>query len=103
MLIVRSGRWLYDDTVEMPVDVVGLTYDFWYEVGKAGEQLEPGETPTAPGESGLLYYVRFRDAGRTSTPIWPDSIGYVTIEEAMRAAEGRTPTAITWSTHEPPA
>lgn len=101
MVIVRSGRWLYDDTVEMPVDIVGLTYDFWFELGKADDQLEPGETPTGPGESGLLFYVRFRRAGETSTPTWPDSAGYVTIDEAIRAAEERAPTAIVWSAPEP--
>lgn len=101
MVIVRSGRWLYDDNVEMPVDIVGLTYDFWFELGKADDQLESGEAPTRPGESGLLFYVRFRRAGETSTPTWPDSAGYVTIGEAIRAAEERAPTAIVWSAPEP--
>lgn len=100
MVIVRSGRWLYDDTVEMPVDIIGLPYDFWFELAKADEQLDPGETPTAPGESGLLFYVRFRRAGETSTPTWPDSAGYVTIDEAVRAAEERAPTAIVWNAPE---
>ncbi|WP_028050290.1 hypothetical protein [Cellulomonas sp. URHD0024] len=101
MVIVRSGRWLYDDTVEKPVDIVGLPYDFWFELGKADEQLEPGETPTTPGECGLLFYVRVRHAGETSTPTWPDSAGYATINEAMHAAEGRAPTAIIWNAPEP--
>lgn len=100
MVIVRSGRWLYDNIVEMPVDIIGLPYDFWFELGKADDQLEPGETPTAPGESGLLFYVRFRHAGGTSTPTWPDSAGYVTIDEAIRAAEERASAAIVWNAPE---
>ncbi|MDC7121968.1 hypothetical protein OMK64_10510 [Cellulomonas fimi] len=35
----------------------------------------------------MLFYVRFRRAGETSTSTWPDSAGYVTIDEAIRAAE----------------
>ena len=59
MVIVRSGRWLYADAVEKPVDIVGLPFDFWYELGKADEQLEPSEMPRPLGEDSLLFYVRF--------------------------------------------
>ena len=94
--IVMSGRWLYDGAVDMPVDIIGLSYDFWYEMGAADDQLEPGEIPQVPGESGLLYYVRFSRAGDVSSPTWPDSIGYRTLDAAMGAAQERLPTAIRW-------
>lgn len=96
MEIVRSGRWLYADAVDKPVDVVGLPYDFWFELAKADEQLEPDETPKAPGEDGVLFYVRFRHAGETSTPTWPDSSGHPTIDAAIKAAEELAPTTIIW-------
>jgi hypothetical protein len=94
--IVRTGRWLYDGSVERPVDVVGLTYDFWYEIAKADDRLDPGEVPMEPDENGLLYYVRFRRAGETSTPTWPDSGGSADLEAAVRAAEVRVPSPIRW-------
>jgi hypothetical protein len=96
VVIVKRGRWLYDGTVEMPVDIVGLPFDFWFEIGRSDEQLEPGETPQALGADGLLFYVRFRRAGETSTPTWPDSAGYATVDAAMKAAEERAPSTITW-------
>lgn len=96
MEIVRSGRWRYADAADEPVDIVGLPYDFWFELAKTDEQLEPDEAPQMPGEEGLLFYVRFRHAGETTTVTWPDSTGYSTIESAMKAAEERAPATITW-------
>ena len=96
VIIARSGRWLYADVVEKPVDIVGLPYDFWYEMAKADEQLERDENPRPLNEDGLLFYVRFRHAGETSTPTWPDSGAYETIDGAMRAAEATAPTTIRW-------
>jgi hypothetical protein len=32
MKIVKTGWWLYDGTAERPVDIVGLGFDFWYEL-----------------------------------------------------------------------
>ena len=51
----------------------------------------------ADSQDGLLYYVRFKHAGELTTPTWPDSAGYSTIKSAMKAAEERTPGAITWN------
>ena len=97
MKIVRNGSWCYSGSVDKPVDIVGLAYDFWFELAKADEILELGETPQPLGQDGLLYYVRFKHAGELTTPTWPDSAGYSTIKSAMKAAEERTPGAITWN------
>lgn len=97
VLIVRSGSWVYAGEVARPVDIVGLSYDFWYELGRADGQLEPGETAQPLGEDGLLYYVRFRHAGETVEPTWPDSAGYDTIDGAIRSAETRAPSRIVWT------
>lgn len=88
------GRWLYDGLVEMPVDIISLPYDFWYEIGKADDRLEPGETPRLNSD-GVLFYVRFRHAGDARNP-WPDSLGSQTVEAAMRSAEDTAPTKIDW-------
>jgi hypothetical protein len=95
--IKRRGTWLYDGTAPMPVDIVGLPYDFWYELGKLDDQLEPDEAPSPLGARGLLYYARFRDAGRKVRRTWPDTIGYATVEAAMRAAEDKAPSPIVWN------
>ena len=66
--IVQTGSWLYDDTVEMPVDVVALDYDWWYELAKADGQLEESEVPEALGSDGFLYYARFQRSGERNEP-----------------------------------
>lgn len=97
-VIVRSGRWVYAHRQEMPVDIVGLPYDFWFELARAdGEDPETAESPEPLGADGLLYYVRFRHAGATMEPTWPDSSGYRTVDAAMCAAQKRVPSAIDWS------
>lgn len=97
VIIVRSGSWIYAGEVAKPVDVVGLPYDFWYELARVDEQLEPGEMPLPLSDEGLLYYVRFRHAGETSEPTWPDSVGYDTITAATHSAETQVPSRITWT------
>ena len=94
--IVRSGEWLYDDSVEKPVHIVALDFDFWHEVGRADDALEEGETPRPLGPDGCLYYVRFAHAGDRSTPTWVDSSGDTSLEAAMASAQGKMPTTITW-------
>ena len=96
LVILRTGIWLYDGSIEKPVDIIGLDYDFWYELGKADELLEPGEEPEGLSPEGLLYYVRFRCAGDTTEPTSVDSPGRVTIEAAMRDAQDKVPKPILW-------
>ena len=94
--IAAQGKWRYDASVEQPVDIVGLTFDYWYELAVADESLEPGEAPTPLGPNGMLYYVRFRRAGDLTTPTWVDSAGYATVAEAKSSAEASAPTTIGW-------
>lgn len=95
--IVRSGSWLYDNSARSPVDIVALDYDFWYEIGKADDQLESGEEPCPLGDGGHLYYVRFRNAGSVAEPTWVDSQSHLTVKEAIATAQERSPTPIEWS------
>jgi len=94
--IVRSGSWRYDAAVDQSVDVVALDFDFWYEVGRADDALEPAEEPTPLGEGGALYYVRFGNAGRTDEPTWVDSAGYSNVADAVAFAQSRVPSPIRW-------
>lgn len=87
--IVKSGRWLYDDSVYSPVDIVALDFDYWYEVARQEGMLEEGELPESSDRDGFLYYVRFREAGKTASPTIVDSGACRTVEEAMSAAESR--------------
>ena len=97
MRIVRHGKWLYDTTTFKPVDIVSLNYDFWYELGKADDQLEPDDEPQTMNPEGVLYYYRYRHAGELTTPTWPDSAGYSDLEQAMRAAQELLPSEIQWA------
>jgi hypothetical protein len=94
--IVRSGTWLYDKAVSKPVDIVGLDYDFWYEMHKSDGLLAQGEEPEPFSPEGLLYYARFKKAGDASEPTWVESPGRTTVEAAMRDAQDKVPGPITW-------
>lgn len=94
--IVRTGRWLYDGTVEQPVDIVAFDHDWWYELAKADGTLEDGEVAKPLGRDGVLYYARFQRAGEDQEPTWVDSDGYKTCEEAMQAAQEKVASPITW-------
>jgi hypothetical protein len=94
--IVRTGTWLYDGSVELPVDIIGLPFDFWYEIGRADGDLDADEVSTPLGDDGLLYYYRFRNPGSTVEPTWVDSVSFSTVAEAMAAAETKSATPVRW-------
>ena len=96
MKLVRTGRWLYDGSVEKTVDIVALDYDWWYKLAKADGALEDRDVARLLGRDGLPYYVRFQRAGEDNEPIWVDSDGYETCEEAMQAAQKKVFYPIIW-------
>ena len=96
MKIIRSGIWLYDSTVEKPVDVIALDYDWWYAMAAEEGGLEPGEEPGPFDDAGLIYYVRFRYAGQTDQAHWVDSGGFTTIADAVNEAESKVRGTIKW-------
>ena len=96
MRIVKSGRWLYDSSVEKPVDIVALDFDYHYEIAHADGTLDAGEQPQPMGEDGVLYYVRFRSAGDKRTPTMVDSRGLAALSEAIAIAEQQAPSPIRW-------
>lgn len=91
--IVASGEWLYDGSASMPVHVVKQDYDFWYEIGKADDQLEPDETPQLNAE-GVAYYILYGNKGER--PWWVDSHGFETVEAAREWAEAELPSPVRW-------
>jgi hypothetical protein len=95
--IVESGTWLYAGSIEKPVDIISLDYDWWFELAKADEQLEANEKPEPLNTQGVLFYVRFKHAAEISKPTWPDSAGYQTVAEAKTYAESKSPSEIKWS------
>ncbi|MFG2001535.1 hypothetical protein ACGFNU_20535 [Spirillospora sp. NPDC048911] len=94
--VVATGTWEYAASVQKPVFIVRLNYDFWYEIAKEDGHLEPDEQPRLNDE-GNIYYVSFHGIHRDGT-FWPDSGGNLTIEDAKAAAESKLPSDITWST-----
>jgi hypothetical protein len=93
--IVAEGKWIYAGTVPKAVFVIGVNYDFWYELVKEDRSLEAGEEPDLNGE-GRGYYVSFHGI-RANGSFWPDSGTYHSIGEARAAAESRVPSSIFWS------
>jgi hypothetical protein len=96
MRVVKRGDWQYAPGVLMAVDIIAFPFDFWYEMAREEEQLEPGEVAGPLGEQGQLYYVRFARAGELGDTTWVDSHGHATIEEAMKDAQARVAGDITW-------
>ncbi|WP_152025265.1 hypothetical protein [Congregibacter litoralis] len=94
--IERRGVWLYDGVAKKPVDIINLPYDWWYSLAKADDMLEPDEEPEPLNEHGVLYYVRFRNAGESQEPTWVDSQGFQNINEAIAAAESKVTGGIQW-------
>ncbi len=94
MLIVRSGVWLYDGSVETPVDIVAFEFDWWHRL--AADDAPEQDEPKPVGPDGLLYYVRFKHAGDAAVPTWVDSAGHDTVDEAMRTAATKAPSPIVW-------
>lgn len=85
--IFKTGTWLYDGDTEQPVDIIGLDYDYWHEIGKADDMLEPGEEPMKFVEEGFLYYAKFQGAGCRKEPTSVATYGHQNLVDAMRAAE----------------
>lgn len=95
--IERTGTWLYGERVELSVDIVSMTFDYWHQIGIADGEVGPDEEAQPLGDDGLLYYVRFRKAGSMEEPTWVDSGSYQTVHAAMLAAELKASSAIIWS------
>jgi hypothetical protein len=95
--VAVSGTWLYDGTVTTTVRVIETDFDFWYAVGEADGQLEDGELPQL-NEHGLLYYVCNKPGWDPSQPFWPDSQGFMNVEDAKTAAEAQIiASPVSWS------
>ncbi len=92
--IVAEGTWLYDGVLEKPVYIVRLDHDFWFEIGKADDQLEPGEQPRLDDE-GFAYYASFHGI-RPDGTFWPRLIGYRSLAEAKAEVERLLPSAVEW-------
>ncbi|HET6908132.1 MAG TPA: hypothetical protein VFH54_02250 [Mycobacteriales bacterium] len=93
--VVASGEWLYDGSAPTPVLVVRLDYDFWHAVGEADGELGPDDAPTLNSE-GSAYYVRHKPGWSEGQPFWPDSQGFMTLDEAKAAAQAAVAGPITW-------
>ncbi|MFD3745799.1 hypothetical protein [Nocardia sp. NPDC058633] len=90
--IVATGSWLYADVVLMPVFVVRLDYDFWYEVAREEGTLEAGEEPFLDS-AGHAYYLSF-EALRNNASFWPASGPHRSVDDAQIAAISRVPSPI---------
>ena len=78
----------------MPVTIVQLDYDFWYELDRADRHLEADDRPSL-NLDGVLYYVCFRSSP-AAHPGWVDSPGFATIARARLWALTKVPSAIDW-------
>lgn len=94
LMVVARGTWLYANTRPMPVAIVRVDHDYWYEIAKADNDLEIGQVPTVD-EEGHAYYVSYSNI-RDGETFLPDSRTHRTFGDAKADAESRAPSAITW-------
>ena len=94
--VVATGTWVYDQDVMKAVRVVESDRDFWFDVGDADGDLAEGEQPHL-NEYGLCYYVLYREEWKPGGPFWPDSVGFMSLEQARVAAEAKLPSVVEWA------
>jgi hypothetical protein len=92
--VVRRGRWVYGEAAYMPVAIVRLDFDFWYEIAREEGTLAPDEQPEL-NTDGHAYYVCFKSPPDTD-PGWVDSIGFESVAAASAWAHTQVPTDIEW-------
>jgi hypothetical protein len=95
LTVVARGTWLYANTRPMPVAIVRLDHDHWYEIAKENGDLESGDVPNVNAE-GHAYYVSYSNI-RDGGTFWPDSQTHRSLGDARADAESRAPSPITWS------
>lgn len=94
LTVVARGTWLYADARPMPVAIVRLGHDYWYEIAKADGDVEAGDVPTVNAE-GHAYYVSYSNI-RDGGTFLPDSRTHLSLGDAKADAESRAPSPITW-------
>jgi hypothetical protein len=86
--IVKSGTWVYGDSVIHEVWIVKQNFDFYYEEGFDSE-------PEQLNENGETYHVIFASAGRVRSV----TTARHTLAESIALAEEKLPKGITWLDH----
>lgn len=93
LTVVARGTWLYANTRSMPVAIVRLDHDYWYEIAKADAD-DIGQLPIV-NDDGHAFYVSYSDV-RDGGTFRPDSRTHRTLGDAKADAEERAPSPITW-------
>lgn len=79
--VVRRGKWLYDGTVEMPLEIVAQNWDYYYEDGYE-------ESPPSLNDSGEAYYVMYGGPMPSRTCL--------SLAEAIKPAHELLPPPVAW-------
>lgn len=79
--VLRRGRWLYDGTLEKPVEIVVQNWDYYFEDGYDAEGPDLNE-------HGEAYYVMFDGVSRSRT--------FLSLDEAVDHALDILPSPVTW-------
>jgi hypothetical protein len=93
--VVATGTWVYGQDVPMTVRLVESDRAFWFDIAEADSNLEDDEQPRL-SEDGLCYYVCFHEGWEPGKPFWPDSVGFLSLDETRAEGEARVPSAVEW-------
>jgi hypothetical protein len=91
--LVLRGKWLYDNSVYQPVQIFVIDYDYYYEIAKADDQLEPGEEPYL-NEKGEMYMIKWNDSPDFLS-FGPVESGGLTLKEAKSKVEEKV-SGVVW-------
>lgn len=86
--VIKSGTWLYDGQVEKPILIIRQNWDYYHE---EGYDPDPPDLNKA-GEAYYLVYDGPDEQGRYH----PQSKSCLSLEEAVRLAEGTIMGDIRW-------
>lgn len=94
--VLASGRCLWEGETDIGAHLVRIPYDYWYELGKADGNFEPGETPDV-GPDGFGYYIVWGDDPLGWNISGVSSPTMKTPDEARIWADRKAKSEVTWN------
>ena len=92
--LILRGKWLYDNTSRMSVQIFAINYDYFYEMDKQDGFLKQGQKQEL-NQDGEIYVVVWHENNYFSFSGSVD-FGGLTLEDAKKSAE-RVVKKIEWT------
>ncbi|GJM60746.1 hypothetical protein [Persicobacter diffluens] len=93
---ILSGSWLYDNLVKQTVQIFALNYDYYYEIAKADNQIEPNEKPEL-NENGESFMIKWGNGEFSVKDLCAKEYGGLDLDSAIEKAERKVQGKIDWN------